>query len=63
MRNPLIRPILAILKDHPSGISEFDMLKALKVQLPELNTLADDANLQLFRQHLSYHECPLSAAN
>ncbi|MBJ7538050.1 DNA-J related domain-containing protein [Marinomonas transparens] len=51
MRNPLISPILAILKDNPCGISEFDMLKKLKVQLPELNELADDANLQLFRQH------------
>ncbi|TDO95834.1 DNA-J related domain-containing protein [Marinomonas balearica] len=51
MRNPLIRPILSELRDHPDGISEFDILKNLKVSLPELNELAEDANLQLFRQH------------
>ncbi|GGN36585.1 MULTISPECIES: DNA-J related domain-containing protein [Marinomonas] len=51
MKNPLVGPILAILKTHPSGISEFDILKTLKDQLPEFRQLADDANLQLFRQH------------
>lgn len=51
MKNPLVGPILAILKTHPSGISEFDVLKTLKDQLPEFSQLADDANLQLFRQH------------
>lgn len=51
MKNPLVGPILAILKSHPNGMSEFDILKALKDQLPEFSKLADDANLQLFRQH------------
>jgi DnaJ-domain-containing protein 1 len=51
MKNPLVGPILAILKNHPNGMSEFDILKALKDQLPEFSKLADDANLQLFRQH------------
>lgn len=51
MRNPLVGPILSILRNHPCGIGEFDLLKTLKDQLPEMNTLADDANLQLFRQH------------
>ncbi|NLQ18511.1 DnaJ domain-containing protein [Marinomonas sp. M1K-6] len=51
MKNPLVGPILAILKAHPNGISEFDILKALKDQLAEFNQLADDPNLQLFRQH------------
>ncbi|WP_111639714.1 DNA-J related domain-containing protein [Marinomonas shanghaiensis] len=51
MKNPLVGPILAILKTHPSGISEFDILKNLKDQLPEFSQLADDSNLQLFRQH------------
>ncbi|MDB4837020.1 DnaJ domain-containing protein [Marinomonas sp.] len=51
MKNPLVGPILAILKKHPSGISEFDILKSLKNTLPDFNTLSDDANLCLFRQH------------
>lgn len=51
MRNPLVASILALLKAHPDGISEFDILKTLKQQHPTFNELADDANLQLFRQH------------
>ena len=51
MKNPLVGPILAILKKSPSGISEFDILKTLKDQLPAFSQLADDSNLQLFRQH------------
>lgn len=51
MKNPLVGPILAILKKSPSGISEFDILKALKDLLPAFSQLADDNNLQLFRQH------------
>lgn len=51
MKNPLVGPILAILKNHPNGVSEFDILKALKEQLPEFGQLADDTNLLLFRQH------------
>ncbi|MGO2354945.1 MAG: DNA-J related domain-containing protein [Marinomonas foliarum] len=51
MKNPLVGPILEILRLHPDGISEFDILKTLKEQLPEFSQLADDMNLQLFRQH------------
>lgn len=51
MKNPLVGPILTILKNHPDGTSEFAILKALKVQLPEFSQLADEANLMLFRQH------------
>ena len=51
MRNPLVASILTLLKAHPDGISEFDILKTLKQQHPTFNELADDANLQLFRQH------------
>lgn len=51
MKNPLVGPILAILKKSPSGISKFDILKALKDLLPAFSQLADDNNLQLFRQH------------
>jgi len=51
MKNPLVGPILAILKKNPSGISEFDILKTLKDLLPAFSQLADDNNLQLFRQH------------
>lgn len=51
MKNPLVGPILAILKKSPNGISEFDILKTLKDLLPAFNQLADDNNLQLFRQH------------
>ena len=51
MKNPLVGPILAILKSHPNGMSEFDILKELKSQLPEFSQLAEDPNLQLFRQH------------
>ncbi|MBJ7554584.1 DNA-J related domain-containing protein [Marinomonas spartinae] len=51
MRNPLIGPILSILRDHPQGVGEFYILKNLREQVPELHHLADDPNLQLFRQH------------
>jgi len=51
MRNPLIPAILTLLKNNLNGISEFDILSALKTQVPEFNQLAADANLQLFRQH------------
>ncbi|MFT4573874.1 DNA-J related domain-containing protein [Marinomonas primoryensis] len=51
MKNPLVGPILVILKNHPNGISEFDILKALKERLPEFSQLAEDNNLLLFRQH------------
>ncbi|MEC8082360.1 MAG: DNA-J related domain-containing protein [Pseudomonadota bacterium] len=51
MRNPLIPDILAILKEHSQGISEFDLLKALKTRHAMLSQLAEDSNLLLFRQH------------
>lgn len=51
MRNPLIGPILSILRDHPQGVGEFYILKNLREQVPELHRLAEDPNLQLFRQH------------
>lgn len=51
MRNPLIPDILALLREHSDGISEYDLLKALKNKHTMLNKLADDPNLQLFRQH------------
>ncbi|REG82378.1 DNA-J related domain-containing protein [Marinomonas pollencensis] len=51
MRNPLIGPILHILREHPEGVGEFEILKTLKQQLPELQDIAVDINLQLFRQH------------
>jgi DnaJ-domain-containing protein 1 len=51
MRNPLIATILDLLKRNLGGISEFNILKALKEQFPEFNQLAEDDNLQLFRQH------------
>ncbi|MCV2403949.1 DnaJ domain-containing protein [Marinomonas sp. C2222] len=51
MNNPLIGPILEILKQHPNGVSEFDILKELKGALPEFCSLADEPNLCLFRQH------------
>jgi DnaJ-domain-containing protein 1 len=51
MKNPLVGPILTILKNNPNGISEFDILKALKERLPEFSQLAEDNNLLLFRQH------------
>ncbi|NQZ31725.1 MAG: DnaJ domain-containing protein [Oceanospirillaceae bacterium] len=51
MRNPLIATILNLLKRNLEGISEFNILKALKEQFPEFNQLAEDDNLQLFRQH------------
>lgn len=51
MKNPLVGPILTILKNNPNGISEFDILKALKERLPEFSQLAKDTNLLLFRQH------------
>ncbi|ETX09613.1 molecular chaperone DnaJ [Marinomonas ushuaiensis DSM 15871] len=51
MKNPLVGLILAVIKNHPNGMSEFDILKELRDQLPEFKMLAEDANLLLFRQH------------
>ncbi|MBM6550984.1 DNA-J related domain-containing protein [Marinomonas ostreistagni] len=51
MRNPLIPDILALLRTHSEGIAEYDILKSLKQRHTVLQRLADDANLQLFRQH------------
>lgn len=51
MRNPLIPDILALLREHTDGIAEYDLLKSLKQRHSVLQRLADDANLQLFRQH------------
>lgn len=51
MRNPLIPDILALLKAHSAGLSEYDLLKALKHKHAILKQLADDPNLLLFRQH------------
>jgi DnaJ-domain-containing protein 1 len=51
MRNPLITAILTLLKKNLKGISEFDILNTLKDQFPEFNHLAENDNLQLFRQH------------
>lgn len=51
MRNPLIPDILALLREHSEGLSEFAVLKALKQKHPMLKQLSEDANLQLFRQH------------
>ena len=51
MRNPLIATILKLLKNNLEGISEFNILEALKEHFPEFNQLAEDDDLQLFRQH------------
>lgn len=51
MRNPLIQPILSILHDFPSGISEFDLLRQLENQHQVFNDMPEDPNLKLFRQH------------
>lgn len=51
MRNPLIPDILALLREHPNGISEFTVLKSLKTKHSILDKLAEDPNLALFRQH------------
>jgi len=51
MRNPLTATILNLLKSNLEGVSEFHILKALKERFPEFNQLAEDDNLQLFRQH------------
>lgn len=51
MKNPLIASILTLLKTNLAGVSEFELLTALKTQFPEFNHLADDPELQLFRQH------------
>ncbi|RDL45413.1 molecular chaperone DnaJ [Marinomonas piezotolerans] len=51
MRNPLIPNILALLREHPEGLSEFTLLKSLQTKVTALNQLAEDPNLLLFRQH------------
>ncbi|WP_191602200.1 DNA-J related domain-containing protein [Marinomonas algicola] len=51
MKNPFILPILSILKTHPDGLSEYEILRALKIQFPEFCSLAKESSLCLFRQH------------
>lgn len=51
MKNPLLSPILSLLKQHPNGVSEYDILKALKNEVPSFSDLSEEPNLNLFRQH------------
>ncbi|MBR9828298.1 MAG: DnaJ domain-containing protein [Oceanospirillales bacterium] len=48
--NPLIPELLALLREHPDGISEFSLMKALE-QHPAFADLADEYQLRLFQKH------------
>jgi hypothetical protein len=48
--NPLIPELLALLRQHPEGISEFSLMKALE-QHQAFSDLADDYQLRLFQKH------------
>lgn len=46
--NPLVGPLLAILRRFPAGLSEYQIFEALAEHWPPL---ADDARLALFQKH------------
>ncbi|MBV0932624.1 DNA-J related domain-containing protein [Marinobacterium weihaiense] len=48
--NPLIPELMALLRHHPEGISEFSLMKALEAH-PAFADLADDYQLCLFQKH------------
>lgn len=48
--NPLIPELLARLREHPDGISEFSLMKQLETH-PAFSILARDAQLRLFQKH------------
>lgn len=48
--NPLIPALLAVLRNFPQGLSEYELLQQLQSQ-PVLQAVTGSANLQLFRRH------------
>lgn len=48
--NPLIPELLALLRRHPQGISEFSLMKALETH-SAFAGLAEDDQLRLFQKH------------
>lgn len=48
--NPLIPELLALLRQHPEGISEFSLMKALE-RHSAFADLAEDYQLRLFQKH------------
>ena len=50
VRNPLTIPLIALLRQHPQGCREYDLIKAIEADggFPEL---ADDDQLALFQKH------------
>jgi len=48
--NPLLPELLALLRNAPDGISEFDLMKGLESH-PAFANLADDYQLRLFQKH------------
>jgi len=49
--NPFKASILSLIKAHPSGISEYDLIQRLLDCEEEFSFAEEDANLALFRQH------------
>lgn len=50
--NPLVTPVLQILREHPEGLSEHELLTRLALEDSALQSLlGDSAELQLFRKH------------
>ncbi len=50
MQNPLLDPVQTLLNEHPRGIAEYDILKALE-QHPALGDLGTQGQLPLFHKH------------
>lgn len=48
--NPLIPELLALLRAHPDGISEFNLMKGLETHAAFAD-LSDDYQLRLFQKH------------
>lgn len=48
--NPLLSPVLRVLRQHPLGLSEFALIRALELD-PGFPPLAADAQLALFQKH------------
>ena len=48
--NPLCSAILAVLRQYPAGIKEYDLLNTLR-EHPMLSTLAAEGYLALFQKH------------
>ena len=49
--NPLLPVVLRLLREQPSGISEYELLKKIEADGAHFATAKDDAQLALFQKH------------